>query len=64
VIECNESHLEFDLPDDGAEFCHTSPGKITLRTEVTLTTLTESGTAKDVIGTILIKYARKQYLAK
>lgn len=64
MIEGNDSHLEFDLPDDGAEFCHTGPGKITLRTEVTLTTLTESGTAEDVIGTILIKYARKQYLAK
>ena len=64
VIEGNESHLEFDLPDDGSEFCHTGPGEITLRTKVTLTTLTESGTTKDVTGTIFIKYVRTQYIAK
>ena len=62
VIEGNESHLEFVLPKDGSEFCHTGHGEITLRTEVTLTTLTQEGTTKDVTGTIFIKYSRTQYL--
>ena len=57
-------HLEFELPDDGSEFYHTGHGEIALRTKVTLTTLTESGTTKDVTGTIFIKYVRTQYIAK
>ncbi len=64
IIEGNESHLEFDLPDDGSEFYHTGHGEIALRTKVTLTTLTESGTTKDVTGTIFIKYVRTQYIPK
>ena len=61
VVEGNDSHLEFKLPADGSEFSHSGYGEITLRTEVTLTTLTEAGTTKDVTGTILIKYIRTQY---
>lgn len=64
IIEGNDSHLEFELPDDGSEFYHTGHGEIALRTKVTLTTLTESGTTKDVTGTIFIKYVRTQYIAK
>ena len=63
VIEEGTSHLEFELPEDGSEFTHSGYGEVTLRTQVTLTTRTQSGTTEDVTGTIFIKYVRTQYIA-
>lgn len=64
VVEENTSHLEFTLPDDGAEFIHSGYGEITLRTTVTLKTIDQSNKGKDVSGTIRIKYVRTKYWCK
>lgn len=61
VIEGNDSHLKFELPDREAEFVHSGYGEITLRTDVSLTVLAEPGKTKEVTGTILIKYIRTKY---
>lgn len=61
VIEGNESHLEFELPDDGSEFTLSGYGEITLRTKVTIHVLAEEGKSRQTTGTILIKYIRSKY---
>lgn len=61
VIEGNESHLEFELPDDGSELILSGYGEITLRTEVTLDILAEPEKSERITGTILIKYIRTKY---
>lgn len=64
VIEGNDSHLVFDIPDDGSEFTHTGYGEFTLRTKVTLTLAESPDKTKSVTGTILIKFIRTKYQAR
>lgn len=61
VIEGGECHLEFTFPQSAAQMVHTGYGEITLRTEVTLDVLTESGKSQKVQGMIFIKYIRTEY---
>lgn len=62
VIEGNESHLEFILPDDiDAEFEHSGYGKISLRINVTCTVKTGEYESEEITGPVLIRYYRREY---
>ena len=64
VIEENDSHLEFKLPDEESEFTHSGYGELTLRTKVTLDVLVSEEKSQKVSGTIFIKYIRTRYRSK
>ena len=61
IVEKKNSHLEFDLPEKDAEFSQSGYGEISLRTDVTLTVLSEPDRTSEVTGTIFIKYIRTEY---
>lgn len=61
VVENGESRLEFVLPEQNSVFVHSGYGEITLRTEVTFTTLISPDQTKEFTGPVLFKFIRTEY---